>query len=513
MPLKKSKEVVSKNIKTEMNAVKPKGVLDVALIEGFQKHYLMQGFDGACASAPFHKTMWEEACDERNKRCAWAAPRNHAKSSAITLTFAMAAICFRFRDHIMVVSDSEGQAVAQLKEIKNEFYENEELCRDFAFRGFLKDTDTEIILEFADGYQVRILARGSEQRLRGLKWRGKRPNLILGDDLEFDEIVSNPDRLKKFKDWFFKQLLPGGSKDCLIRIVGTILAFNSLLANLMGDAGWTTHLWAAHEAFDDFSDILWPERWPESDLREERQVFINQGKSDAYSQEYLNQPIAEGNSFFDRGDMIDIPFQHYRDWETNPGRRPVNFYASVDFAVSTRTSADRSVISLATLDPEQNLDVVDVRKGRWDPKTLVDNMFAAHEEYEPELWFVESGTILKAIGPYLNEEMARRNCFLNLHLMVPSKDKVTRAKSIQARMKARRVRFDKSADWYDDIEQEMLQFPRGGHDDFVDTMSQFGLALDEIITPPTEDEVEEEEWRAESSRDTGGQGRNPITGY
>jgi hypothetical protein len=43
-------------------------------------------------------------------------------------------------------------------------------------------------------------------------------------------------------------------------------------------------------------------------------------------------------------------------------------------------------------------------------------------------------------------------------------------------------------------------------------MSQFGLALDEVITPPTEEEVEEEEWtreRAESDR----QGRNRVTGY
>lgn len=491
---------------------KKNGKLDAALVEGFQRHYLWEKFDDSVGTAEFHRTMWEEACNEALKRCAWAAPRNHAKSTAITLSFAAAAICFRFRDHLMIVSDSETQAVHQLKEIKNEFYENEELRQDFGFRQFLKDTETEIILEFSDGYQVRVLARGSEQRLRGLKWRGKRPNLILGDDLEFDEIVMNPERLNKFKNWFFKQLLPAGSKDCLVRIVGTILAFNSLLMDLMGDPGWTTHLWSAHESFDDFSNILWPERWPENDLREERQVFINQGKSDGYSQEYLNQPIAEGNSFFERGDMLDIPFAHYRDWETNPGRRPVNFYVSVDFAVSTKQHADRSVISVATIDPDQNLDLIDVRKGRWDPQTLVDNIFSVDEEYEPELWIVESGTILKAIGPYLNEEMARRNRFLSLHLMTPSKDKVTRARSIQARMKARRVRFDKSADWYEDVEQEMLQFPRGAHDDIVDTLSQFGLALDEVITPPDEDEVEEEAYQAERAEHDR-RGRSKVTGY
>lgn len=486
--------------------------LDAALVEGFQRHYLLEKFDGSVAVAPFHRVMWDEACDEDRRRCAWAAPRNHAKSTAVTFTFGLAAICFRVRDHIMIVSDSYDQAVHQLKEIKNEFFDNEELRQDFKFRSFLKDTEAEIILEFMDGYQVRVLARGSEQRLRGLKWRSKRPNLILGDDLEFDEIVLNPERLAKFRDWFFKQLLPAGSKDCLFRIVGTILAFNSLLSDLMKDSMWTTHLWRAHEAFDDFSNILWPERWPEKDLREERQTFVNQGKSDGYSQEYLNEPIAEGNSFFEKSDLLDIPFQFYRDWETNPGKRPVVFYASVDLAVSTRTHADRSVINVATIDADRYLDIVEVRKDRWAPKDLVDQMFEADEAYDIDTWFIESGTILKAIGPYLDEEMARRNRFLNLHLMVPSKDKITRAKSIQARIRAKRVRFDKSADWWPGVEQEMLQFPRGAHDDFVDTMSQYGLALDEIITPPTEDEVDEEEYATEVAMGNQ-QGRSKVTGY
>ena len=486
--------------------------LDAALIEGFQRHYLWDKFDGSAETAQFHRTMWDEACDPSNKRCAWAAPRNHAKSTAITFSFAMAAIVFRFRDHILIVSDAYDQAVLQLKEIYNEFSENEELRQDFGFRGFAKEAESEIILEFSDGHLVRLLARGSEQRLRGMKWRGKRPNLILGDDLEFDEIVDNPERLRKFKNWFFKQLLPAGSKDRLVRIVGTILAFNSLLADLMNDPGWVTHRWRAHEAFDDFSNILWPARWPEVDLKEERQVFINQGKSDGYSQEYLNEPIAEGNNFFERGDLLDIPFKNYRDWETDPGKRPVVFYASMDLAVSTRTSADRSVINVATIDADRYLDVVDVRMDRWGPKDLVDQMFEIDEEYEIDTWFIESGTILKAIGPYLDEEMAKRNRFLNLHLMVPSKDKVTRAKSIQARHKAHRVRYDQSADWWPGVEQEMLQFPRGAHDDFVDTMSQYGLALDEIITPPTEDEVAEEEYATEVAMGNQ-QGRSRVTGY
>ena len=493
--------------------VKPKsGKLDVALVEGFQRHYLMAGFDQAARTADFHRVMWEEACNESFKHCAWAAPRHHAKSSSITFTFATAAICFRFRDHILILSDSEGQAVAQLKEIKNEFEENDELRQDFGFRAFLKETDTEIILEFADGYQVRILARGSEQRLRGMKWKGKRPNLVLCDDLEFDEIVLNPDRLKKFTDWFYKAVLHVGAKNCLFRVVGTILADNSLLSRLMTDKSWVSHLWSAHRSFDDFSEILWPEKWPEADLRAERQLAITAGKDDAYSQEMLNRPLAEGRQIFLEEDMIDIPFSNYRDWETNPGARPVVFYVSVDLAVSEEKSADFTCFTTGAIDNDRFLDIVDVLKERQDSRDTVNAFFNIQEEFEPEGFIVEKGAIQKSILPFLNEEMAKRNVYLNLIFVTPSKSKVFRSKSIQARHKARRVRYDHSADWWAACKQEMTHFPRAPHDDFVDTMSQFGMALDEIITPPTEEEVEQEEWQREKAQDDR-RGRNPITGY
>lgn len=492
--------------------------LDAQLIEGFAKVYLWEQFDEPAATPDFHRVMWTEAADESLPQCAWAAPRNHAKTSAITLTFALAAIAFRFRDHVLIISDSEGQATAQVKEIKNEILENDALRRDFGISGLLKDTEQEIIIIFVDGHQVRVIAKGSEQRLRGMKWRNKRPNLMLGDDLEFDEIVMNPERLKKFKAWFFKQLIPACAKNCLVRIVGTILSFDSLLMNLMEesqkeDPKWRTHLWSAHESFDDFSNILWPEHWPEQRLRELRQSLINQGQADAYSQEMLNRPLAEGSSFFEEDDMVAIPHPLIRDWELDDDTpRQLVFYASIDLAVSIRQSADLAVITVATLDANNFLDIVDVKKGRMGAEVFVEELFRVAEEYEIELFIVEAGAIQKSLMPFINAEMARRGKFLNFHFMTPSKDKQTRAQSIRARMRAKSVRFDKTAGWYDYARMEMVQFPRGKHDDFVDTMSQFGQALDTLITPPSEEDLEEEMW-AIQERTSRNDGRNRVTGY
>ena len=495
--------------------VKPVGVkLDVELIEGFQKHYLMDGFDDAASTAPFHREMWADACDPKKDHCAWAAPRGHSKSSSITFTYVLAALVFGVYDYILLASDSEGQASQHLKELKNQFYENEVLREDFGVKNFIVDTGTEFELEFTTGRVVRVIAKGSEQRIRGIKWRGKRPDLIVGDDLEYDEIVMNPERRNKFKDWFLKALLPCGSKNRKVLIVGTILHFDSLLANLMEDDMWHTRLWSAHATFDDFSEILWPDRYDEHYFRRERQRMINQGKADAYSQEYLNRPIADGNTFFQKEDLKAVPEERVFKWEDDEDRVSMGLstYCSVDLAISQRRTADRSVFRVATMDSDSYLDVMHVKAGRFDAREIVDIFFEIQQRYAPEIFFVEAGAIQKAIGPFLDEEMARRRSFLTLHLIHAGQDKVTRARSIQARLRAGRVRFNKSAPWYEGFENEMLQFPRGVHDDHVDTLSQLGLALEEIIMPASEEELEEEMYNREY-RDTRADGRSQVTGY
>jgi phage terminase large subunit-like protein len=78
--------------------------------------------------------------------------------------------------------------------------------------------------------------------------------------------------------------------------------------------------------------------------------------------------------------------------------------------------------------------------------------------------------------------------------MVPTKDKMTRARSIQARMRAGGIRFDKDKSWYPGFEDEMARFPKDRHDDQVDALSWIGLALDKLVEAPTSEEEEEENY-------------------
>lgn len=472
------------------------------LIEGFQKAYLLSQFDNPAPTPEFHREIWGDFCCS-HPHVAHAAPRGHAKSTGVTHTCTLALVLFRIRDFGIIVSDTEGQASKFLKDIATELEENEDIKRDFTIKGFIKNTETEIEVEFLDGERFCIIAKGSEQKVRGLKWRNKRPNFVVGDDLENDEIVLNPQRRNKFKEWFLNALLPCGSKNCIFRIVGTILHFDSLLQNLLEDKEWMSRKFKAHSAFDDFTDLLWPDNYDEQHYRSVRQKFINQGKPEGYSQEYLNEPFSEQASFFRRADLVDYKPSDYDADKT--------FYCAVDLAVSQKETADRTVFMVAGVNTHGMVFIEEVVKGRFDPLEVIDIFFQIVDKYSPAMFFVESGAIQKSIGPFLNEEQVKRNKFLSMKLVTPAKDKQTRARSIAGRMKAGGVKFDKNSDWYPELEQELLQFPRGKHDDQVDALAYLGLELNELITPQSEEEQEEEYWQRIQREDN--QNRNRVTGY
>ena len=57
----------------------------------------------------------------------------------------------------------------------------------------------------------------------------------------------------------------------------------------------------------------------------------------------------------------------------------------------------------------------------------------------------------------------------------------------------------------------MLVFPRGQHDDQVDALAYIGLALDKVITAPSLEELDEEEYQEEFGNNF--QGMGMFTGY
>ncbi len=478
------------------------------VIDGFSQGLLAAKYDNPKPIPSFHWEMWELCCAQ-NPKVAIAAPRGHAKSTAITHAYILTMMLLRVKSFCLLVSDTEAQAAEFLGDIKSELSGNEILRKKCGIKTLLKETETNVVCQFQDGEKFRIQAKGSEQKVRGLKWSGKRPDLIVGDDLENDEIVMNPDRREKFRRWFMNALVPCGSDTCWVRIVGTILHLDSMLQRLLEDDNWETLKYKAHNS--DFSEILWPEQWPKERLLETRGFYESQNNLDGYSQEYLNRPIATGNAYFNP--------DYFKDFERDGDRAlmpNLEYFAAADFAISEKEKADYTVIIVGGVDPDGVLYVVDVKKGRWDAEQIIEELISAQKMWKPNVFTFETAKIDKAIGPFLEREMMRQRVFLNIVKMTPTQSKTMRGRSIQAMHKSGAVRYDREASWYPDFYGELLTIsdsgPRGKHDDCFDAFAYLGLTVDEFFEAQSDEEIEDEEYE-QVFEDYHDQGRDNHTGY
>lgn len=481
--------------------------LDSATIEGFTRRFLIQNYDEPVPTPGFHRDLWDLCCLSHRK-VGIAAPRGHAKSTAITHAFVLACICFDIKDYVLVISDTESQAALFLGALKQEILENEELREYFGIKDTLvKDAVTDFIGEFKDGRQFRITAHGAGQSIRGRKWGSKRPNLVVIDDLENDEMVESDDRREKLRHWFYRALVPVLSKTGHIRMVGTILHLDSLLYRVLQNRTWESTLFKAHKSFDDFSELLWPDQWPEWRLREERQSYISEGQPEGYSQEYLNDPIDQSEAYFRKEDFMEMEDGDYY--------KPMNYYAGVDFAISDADRAAYTVFVIGGLAADGYLYIRDVLRYRSNDGDLhIRNMIAMQQKWNVDMWKAERGHIEQSLRGHLYATMMSTGVVLNIdHNTVPTKDKRSRARSIQGRMKAGMVKFDKRASWYPALEVELLQFPKGRYKDQVDALAWLGIAIAELATAPTSTELLEQQYEDELEQATLQIGVSDVTGY
>lgn len=61
----------------------------------------------------------------------------------------------------------------------------------------------------------------------------KRPDVIIMDDLENDELKEPQPIRKKLRSWLNKAVIPAAHTDCKFFLIGTVLHEDSLLNNLL----------------------------------------------------------------------------------------------------------------------------------------------------------------------------------------------------------------------------------------------------------------------------------------
>lgn len=159
----------------------------------------------------------------------------------------------------------------------------------------------------------------------------------------------------------------------------------------------------------------------------------------------------------------------------------LRYYAASDHAVGTKQRNDRSCFLKGGVDSRDDLYLTDLFWERVPADQAVEAMLTmGGGKNRPIIWWAERGHISKSIGPFLNKRMLETGTYLQVVEVTPAVDKEQRAQSIAARVAMRKVLFPIGPEWDRAIE-ELMAFPNGNFDDFVDAFAHLGLGLQSMF--------------------------------
>lgn len=342
-----------------------------------------------------------------------------------------------------------------------------------------------------DGHRGGLTAAGVGGPITG---KGARI-AIIDDPVKNAEEANSEVMREKVWEWYQSTLYTRLTPDGRIVIVMTRWHEDDLVGRLLkkerNDMEAGTHVgerWTVinFPAIAEENDYLGREPgeplWPEYGFNAKRmkEIFAEVGSYVA-SALYQQRPSAAGGTIFKREH-----FRYFREetiynqpylivGEKRYQKLDCWNFQTVDTANSEKTINDYFVVSTFFVTPDHDILLYDVYRTHItgpDQKPLMKQQL---QRYRPRFQAIED----KTFGTNLIQECKREG--MTIRAVKVDKDKVTRSLPIAARYEVAKVYHRENAPWLTDLEDELLSFPRGKHDDQVDTLSMAGEIVHSIV--------------------------------
>lgn len=448
----------------------------------FGKYYFPHFFRER--SPYFHWILIKESYD--NAFFAAQAPRGSAKSTILGFLKRTHRIAFKKKRFIVIVQNTYKKAVGTLEGIKDEFRFNEKLKSDFGVT-LEKDSEGDTIFRHPDGFRTRVLCKGVEQigSIRGERFGPYRPDDILCDDLEDDEMVKSPERRISLKELFDNALIPAGDiKNLDVDVIGTILHDDGLMADLVSDNKYTNYRKLFFKARFDNSisenkESLWPERWTVDELDEMERL-----KPETFAKEMQGDPSS--------GSLETIRREDFRMWAVQEGQavlydadgsvisrwRLTDCKAAVgiDLAWEDKKANDFTAIVPGLITPANDL-LIDtyINKKGMRPDEFENIIFDMNDRYlamtgKRVCFGFEKAMLEKLMKWFLKEAMKRTGKFLWFKdIAWGTTDKVARIMYRMANRYSQHSVYHRRG--MGDLENQLIRLRSAAHEDLCDSVS------------------------------------------
>jgi len=286
--------------------------------------------------------------------------------------------------------------------------------------------------------------------------------LIIDDPVKNAEEANSQTSRQKIWDWYkstaYTRLEPNGAIILIMtRWHETDLA-GMILENSKKD--WKIlKLPALAEGNDPLGrkpgEALWPERFNSKRLQETKTDIGSYYFSAMYQQR--PQPLGGG--------LLKLDWiKQYRPDEL-PNIEDLNVYQGWDLAISTKETADYTVCTTIGVLDEKHIYVLDWYRDRITFPTQVKLVKKLAKKWDPLQIGIESNAYQTALPQELKE-----NSMLPIKEIKQTKDKVTRIQSGLIYFEQGKILLPKKHPELENFTNEYVYFPKGKHDDMLDSM-------------------------------------------
>ena len=298
---------------------------------------------------------------------------------------------------------------------------------------------------------------------------------IIDDPIKNREEAESEVIRKKIWEWFtstaFTRLEPNGVVFLILTRWHTDDLAGKILAN--EDLRKRTKLieFPAIATFDDKyrrqGDPLWRERFPLNVLNEIKNTI---GPYD-WACLYQQKPITSESQEFKNEWLRQIS-------EVEVAAMNTRKFLTIDTAISKKTHADYTGFCDNSINVEKFWHLKAWRV-RLSPEELVDMIFTLHNKRKYEKIGIEKTIYLDALKPFLDQEQRKRGIYL------PIEELSHRNTAKEIRIRGLIPRYASGSVYHitgycKDLEEEMMSFPVGIHDDVLDaTAYQTQIAIEE----------------------------------
>lgn len=470
------------------------------ITEELDVHSQVSENTGVIPQLDVHNT--QDSFDPRKKFLLLLMPRGTFKSSVVTVGYTLQMILNDPDCRILIDSETFAKSKAFLAAVKGHLQGNDKFREVYhTLYGSYPDakkrddlwTDSQIVVSARKltRKEATVSCGGVDVTKNGMHY-----DLIIMDDLHSELNTANKEQIEKVKD-HFKLALSLIDPGKPIIVIGTRWDYNDVYQYILDYYPEHFNI-LIRKAYNPDGSLFFPEVLTESELQLRKTV---QG-SYMFSCQYMNEPVDDETATFKRSMLVRKSWDLVKD-------RPINWILSVDPSYEGLYS-DYTAFVIAGMDHQRDIYVRYVLRAKMTYADIIRTMFELNAEYSPQRILLETVATQKSIQYELNNEQRRRGSWLPVtEIKSRSKSKEERIRGLAPYYEFGHIFHVKECHQLEDLEYELLHFPRGTHDDVIDALA----SVLEVASPPSGVAVGEKSSKKRRLAALLDKPRSPITGY